>query len=87
MRFWLHQGSTFDSFWQELVNQQQAQGTAVGADVQTLAAVKALMISAEGRAGLVLFGITFLMATLVLFAIAGGALSARLLARTRRQGN
>ncbi|MGD0346044.1 MAG: zinc ribbon domain-containing protein [Terracidiphilus sp.] len=87
MRFWLHQGSTFDSFWQELVNQQQAQGTAVGADVQTLAAVKALMISAEGRAGLVLFGIAFLMATLVLFAIAGGALSARLLARTRRQGN
>jgi hypothetical protein len=87
LRFWLHQGSMFDNFWQDLVNQQQAQGTAVGADAQTLAAVKALMISPEGRAGLVLFGIAFLMATLLLFAIAGGALSARMLTRTRRPGN
>jgi hypothetical protein len=87
MRFWLHQGSVFDDFWQGLVNQQQAQGAAVSADVQTLAAVKALMISPEGRAGLVLFAIAFLMVTLVLFAIAGGALGARMLTRTRRQGN
>jgi hypothetical protein len=86
-RFWLHQGSAFDDFWQSLVNQQQAQGTAVGADAQTLAAVKALMLSPEGRAGLVLFAIAFLMATLVLFAIAGGALSARMLTRTRRPEN
>jgi hypothetical protein len=84
MRFWLHQGSIFDNFWQDLVNQQQAQGTAAGADAETLAAIKATMISSEGRAGLVLCGIAFLMATLLLFAIAGGALSARLLARTRR---
>jgi hypothetical protein len=87
MRFWLHQGSSFDSFWQNVVNQQQAQGMAVGADAQTLAEVKEILISPEGRAGMILFIVAFLMATLVLFAVAGGALSARLLARSRRPVN
>ncbi|MGA3130410.1 MAG: zinc ribbon domain-containing protein [Terracidiphilus sp.] len=87
MRFWLRQGSSFDSFWQNVVNQQQAQGIAVGADAQTLAEVKAMLISPEGRAGMVLFIVAFLMSTLVLFAVAGGALSARLLARSHRPGN
>jgi hypothetical protein len=87
MRFWLHQGSSFDDMWQSLVNQQMAQGTAIGANVQGLAEFKAIMISPEGRAGMVLFVVAFLMATLVLFAIAGGAISARVLARSRRPGN
>jgi hypothetical protein len=87
MRFWLHQGSAFDDFWQNVVNLQQAQGIAVGADAQNLAAVKALMMSPEGRAGLILFTITILMGILVLFAIAGGALGARILTRTRRTEN
>jgi len=87
MRFWLHQGSAFDDFWQNVVSLQQAQGIAVGADAQNLAAAKALMISQEGRAGLILFTIAILMGTLVLFAIAGGALGARMLARTHRQEN
>lgn len=87
MRFWLHQGSSFDGFWQNIVNQQQAQEIAGGADAQALAAVKAMLVSPDGRAGMVLFIVAFLMATLVLFAVAGGALSARLLARARRPGN
>jgi hypothetical protein len=36
---------------------------------------------------MILFIVAFLMATLVLFAVAGGALSARLLARSRRPVN
>jgi hypothetical protein len=84
MRFWLHQGSAFDDFWQSLVNQWQAQVTATGADAQNVAAFKTVLISPEGRAGLVLVAIAFLMGTLVLFAIAGGALGARMLTRTRR---
>ena len=72
----------FDDFWQTLVNQWQAQVTATGADAQNIAAVKAILISPEGRAGLILFMIAFLMGTLVLFAIAGGALGARVLNRT-----
>ena len=87
MRFWLHQGSAFDDFWQNVVNLQQAQGVAVGADAQNLAAAKTLMMSPEGRAGLILFTIAILMGTLVRFAIAGGALGARILTRTRRPEN
>jgi hypothetical protein len=87
MRFWLHQGAAFDDFWQNVVNVQQAQGTAVGADAENLAAAKALMMSPEGRAGLILFTIAILMGILVLFATAGGALGARMLARTRRSEN
>ena len=87
MRYWLHQGSAFDDFWQNVVNLQQAQGIAVGADAQNLAAAKALMMAPEGRAGLILFTITILMGILVLFAIAGGALGARILTRTRRTEN
>ena len=44
-------------------------------------------ISPEGRAGFVLFLIAFLVGTLVLFAVAGGALGARMLARARRSEN
>jgi hypothetical protein len=87
MRYWLHQGTAFDDFWQNVVNLQQQQGVAVGADAQNLAAAKALMMSPEGRAGLILFTIAILMGTLVLFAIAGGALGARMLTRARRSEN
>lgn len=87
MRFWLHQGGAFDDFWQNVVNQQQAQGAAVGADAQSLAAFKSLMLSQEGRAGLILVTIALLMAALVLFAVAGGALGARMLTRRQRTGS
>lgn len=87
MRFWLHQGGWFDNLWQDFVNRWQAQEAALGADAQNVAAIKALILSPEGRAGFILFMIAFLMGTLVLFAIAGGALSARMLTRTRRSEN
>jgi len=87
MRFWLHKGDSFDGFWQSLVNQQQAHGIAAGADAQTLAAIKAIMISPEGRAGFVLVAIALLVAMQLLFAIAGGALGARRLTRPPRPGN
>jgi hypothetical protein len=87
MRFWLHQGSWLDGIWQDFVNRWQAQEAALGADAQNVAAIKALIISPEGRAGFILFMIAFLMGTLVLFAIAGGALSARMLTRTHRPEN
>jgi len=87
MRFWLHQGNIFDDTWRNLVIQQQAQGAAFGFDAQTLASMKSMMTSPDGRAGLVLFLIVVMMTTLVIFGIAGGALSARMLARSRRPGN
>ncbi len=85
MRFWLHQGNLFDNFWQNLVNQQMTQQwTAMGVDVQTMASAKAWLLSPEGRAGWVLFGICFLLATLLVLGVAGGALGARFLARPPR---
>jgi hypothetical protein len=87
MRFWLHQGNAFDDFWQTLVTQWQAQVNAADADVQNIAAFKAILVSQEGRAGVILVTIALLMGTLVLFAVAGGALGARVLARTHRPEN
>jgi hypothetical protein len=67
-----------------VTGQMSQQWTSMGADDQTIAYAKAWMLSPEGRAGWVLFAIAFLMAALLLFATAGGALSARFMARTRR---
>lgn len=88
LRFWMHQGNLFDNYWQSLVSQQMMQQwTTMGADSQTIALAKSWMLSPEGRAGWVLFAIGFLMAALLLFAAAGGALGARFLGRPRRVHN
>lgn len=84
-RYFFHQGVAFDQLWEQLINQsinQQAQ--AMGSDVHELAAVKALALSPEGRAGLILAGMLLLELALLGFAVAGGALGARMLARSRR---
>jgi hypothetical protein len=84
-RYWFHSGKLFDDFWDALVNQQMSQQWAsMGADAQTIALTKSWMLSPEGRAGGVLCAVGFLVAALLVFAVAGAALSARLLARTRR---
>lgn len=85
MRFFLHQGQAFDEMWQGMVNQsvdQQVQ--AMAADAQTLAAFKGLMLSPEGRAGILLCGMVFLELALLAFAVLGGVLGSRLMARSRR---
>jgi hypothetical protein len=88
MRFWLHQGSVFDNFWQNMVNEQISQASpqwaSMGVDAQTVAATRAWLLSPEGRAGWVLFAVCLLMAALLVLGVAGGALGARFLARARR---
>jgi hypothetical protein len=85
MRFWLHEGQAFDGFWQGLVNQQMAmQSSSMSADPQAAALLKSILLSPEGRSGSVLFATAFLVVILVLFAMAGGALGARFLARSHR---
>jgi hypothetical protein len=87
-RYWFHSGKIFDDFWDSLVNQQMSQQWAsMGVDAQTIALTKSWMLSPEGRAGGVLCALSFLVAALLIFAVAGAALSARLLARTRRPQN
>ena len=46
--------------------------------------MKAWLLPPEGRAGWLLAAITLLGMALLLFAVAGGALGARMLARSRR---
>ena len=87
MRFWLHQGAVIDGFWQSISQQMTQEWTTMGVDSQTMAVLKGMLLSSQGRAGWVLGAIGFLTATLLASAAAGGALSARLLARTRRTGN
>jgi hypothetical protein len=85
MRFFFHQSKFFDDFWQNLISQQiTQQWTSAGVDAATIALAKTWLLSPEGRAGSMLGAILFLVAALLLFAVAGGALGARLLARTRR---
>lgn len=85
MRFFLHQGSSFDNLWQNLVNQQLSQQWAsMGIDQHTIAMTKAWMLSPAGRAGWVIGTVSLLSAVLMLFAVAGGALGARILGRPRR---
>jgi len=81
MRSWLHQGGAIDSFWQTMTQQANQQWTTMGVDAQTMAIMNGLLHSPEGRAGWALGGIAFLMAALLVAAAAGGALSARFLAR------
>jgi len=83
-RFWLHQGQDFDQVWQAMVNQtMQQQMQAANADLQAANAFRSLMLSPEGRAGLLLIGMLVLEIALLGFAAAGGALGARLTARPR----
>jgi RNA polymerase subunit RPABC4/transcription elongation factor Spt4 len=85
MRFFLHQGKVFDETWQTLINDQVSrQWTAAGVDAQSIAAYRGWLLSPEGRAGLMLGFVVFLMAVLILFAVGGGALGARMQTRGRR---
>lgn len=85
MRFLFHRGQIFDNFWQNIVGQQLTQQwTTMGVDAQTIAMARAWLLSPEGRAGWVLCAILMLSTGLMLFAIAGGALGARMLVRRRK---
>jgi hypothetical protein len=85
MRFWMHQGAYYDNLWQSLVNQQLSQQwQQMGVDQQTIALMKQSLLPPEGRAGWMIAALTMLAMVLLLFAVAGGALGARLLARSRR---
>jgi hypothetical protein len=85
MRFWFHAGSFYDGIWQNLVDQQMSQQWAsMGVDAQTIVQMKAMLLPPEGRAGWLLAAVILLTMALLLFAVAGGALGARLVARGRR---
>jgi hypothetical protein len=92
-RFLLHRSSQIDAQWKTQVglNQQIAQQLTSGMNMTDAAQMKAaqaqvqaLMLSPWGHAGFVVFGLVVNAAFLLIFAVAGGALGARLLVRKRR---
>ncbi len=87
MRFAFGQGKQFDEPWQALVAQMAQQWQQMSPDAQTASTLKSFaswLLSAEGRAGSVLGGLVVLELALLAFAAAGGAIGARLMARSRR---
>jgi hypothetical protein len=84
MRFWFHQGAFYDNLWQTLTSQMSQQWVTMGVDSQTIAEMQQMLFQPEGRAAWLLAAVTMLAMVLLLFAVAGGAIGARLLARRRR---
>jgi hypothetical protein len=85
MRVFSNHGKAFDDLWQDqVVPKMTEQWTSVGADAPTIAILRAWVLSPEGRAGSILGGVLFLVICMIFFAVGGGALGARLLARNRR---
>jgi hypothetical protein len=84
MRFWFHQGKFYDNLWQTLTEQMSQQWVSMGVDSQTIAQMQQMLMPPEGRAAWLLAALTMLAMVLLLFAVAGGAIGARLLARRRR---
>jgi hypothetical protein len=84
-RFFFHQGKTFDNLWQAMVDQQLSQRATADFDSHALDVLRSWMLSPAGRAGWVVGTVAVLVAVLMLFAIAGGALGARMLGRPNRQ--
>jgi hypothetical protein len=86
MRFLLHKGGEIDSLWEGMVNDQMTrQWAEAGVDAHTISQYQGWLLSPEGRAGFALGMVVFLAAALLVFAVAGGALGARLSARARRR--
>ena len=84
MRFFFHQGKSFDDLWLTMVDKQLNQPAASGLDAHAVAVLRSWMLSPAGRAGWVVGTVTVLAALLILFAVAGGALGARTLGRPAR---
>lgn len=84
MRFWFHQGQFYDNLWQTLTQQMSQQWVSMGVDSQTIAEMQKMLLPPEGRAAWLLAALTMLAIVLLLFAVAGGAIGARVLARRRR---
>jgi hypothetical protein len=90
-RFLFHQGQDFDDVWQSMVGQASQQWQQISAANQDHQAseffktASAWLLSSEGRAGSALSGMVMIEFMLVIFAVAGGALGAKLMTRQRRQ--
>jgi hypothetical protein len=91
-RFLFHQGKEYDDIWQDQVarfTEQMQAASATGQASQDVVAMfrgmASWMLTPEGRAGSAVGGLLIAEFVLVIFAVAGGALGAKLMTRQRRQ--
>jgi hypothetical protein len=86
----LHQGTQIDAEWIQVVNkiyqqtQQLEAQMSAPANAAQAEAQRRWMLSPEGHAGFQTLGLAWYCVLLVLFAVAGGAVGARMLGRRRR---
>jgi hypothetical protein len=86
----LHQGNQIDTAWKESVNTSQEKAQQwfaqmnIPNDAAQASAQRNWMLSPEGHAGFQTLGLAWSCSLLVLFAVGGGALGARMISRTRR---
>ncbi|HTW81274.1 MAG TPA: hypothetical protein VME23_17130 [Terracidiphilus sp.] len=84
-RYWFGKGAFIDNYWKNVVNSQLVDvWSAFGIDAQSTAYLKAKMLTPQGQAEAFLSMIGELAAAILLFAVVGGALGARFLARPRQ---
>ena len=83
-RYWFHQGPALDGLLTSLITESSQQVVTWGVDPQSVATMRVFLLSPSGRAAQVLSDTCFLALALLVFAVAGAALGARILARTRR---
>jgi hypothetical protein len=87
IRDFLGQGKVIDEAWQSIVAQLSQRWQLMNPDPQTSAQMKSWLAALqlpEARAGMILLAIALLAGGMLLFATLGGALGARLLARSQR---
>jgi len=87
-RFVLHEGAELDALWTSQVEKsnQQVIEQMGAANAQSAQSIRAMMLSAEGRAGLAVLGLLVVAAFLIALAVAGGAVGAKLATAPRRSG-
>ena len=83
MRFLLHEGASVDQIWTLMNQNLNQQVQSVNADPQAVAIMRGILVSPEGRAGIMLLFLLIAEVALLIFAAAGGAIGARMVARSR----
>jgi hypothetical protein len=88
-RFVFHQADQIDGEWKTAVlgslsQHQASMAQMTTPDLAQVAKWSAWLLSPGGRAGFMAMGLAFYAVFLLFFAVAGGALGARIMARTRR---
>jgi hypothetical protein len=84
-RYLLHQSSQIDASWKEMIEESQQLTARMGfSNAAQIQSQTASMLTPEGHAGYLTFRLFMYAVFMIAFAVAGGALGARMLGRSRQ---